>query len=90
MLEEFGISESDLQSLLMGCQDNRQVQEVFMGIQVITLLFFSALWFYALRFGCKDKFFDVAFLNSGDVILTISLFLYYISWQYRWTARRSC
>eukprot|EP01032_Pedospumella_encystans_P030464 gene30464-34388_t len=33
VLEEFGISESDLQSLLMGCQDNRQVQEVFMGIQ---------------------------------------------------------
>lgn len=34
MLEEYGISESDLQSLLMGCQDNPQVQQVFMGIQV--------------------------------------------------------
>lgn len=34
VLEEYGISESDLQSLLMGCQDNPQVQQVFMGIQV--------------------------------------------------------
>ena len=40
LLEECGLTESDLQAVLMAHQDNRQVQEVFLGMQVGS----SRLW----------------------------------------------
>jgi hypothetical protein len=41
LLQERGLTESDLQSLIMEHQDNRIVQEVFMGMQVLVDISFN-------------------------------------------------